>query len=281
MPSFYEFLVKPWMIFTALFSSSAQQTSLSATPGAGAAVSGAFCQFRDVGGGDWMTVCRALGYEMPAFIFAASIGLLLFAIFAKFQLWRESRVLAAGLGEIEHALEKHCKGESIHRAELQETREMLKKSVVVGTWSEFCDLLVGETAREPLSSPEPLSALFSKERLFSHHLNQGLYAIVPATLTGLGLLMTFIAILDGLSHVSVGANMDVKGIAGLINGLSGKFFSSIVAILGAVGFTLAERILLRNAERTHARILRFLQQRVPARSASQLLLDIKHALKKG
>jgi hypothetical protein len=58
-----------------------------------------------------------------------------------------------------------------------------------------------------------------------------MFGAVPGLLTGAGLTLTFVAILVALKSVSYNeghANEPISGIANLINGLSGKFLSSIV-----------------------------------------------------
>jgi hypothetical protein len=82
------------------------------------------------------------------------------------------------------------------------------------------------------------------ESLIKSHFNFGKYAAFPGILTGLGLMMTFLAILLALMGVSYNKSNPlepVHGIDVLINGLSGKFLSSIVALALSVWFTLAER----------------------------------------
>jgi hypothetical protein len=110
--------------------------------------------------------------------------------------------------------------------------------------------------------------------LIDENLAGSFFALVPGTLTGLGLLMTFVAILDGLSHVTVTAEMDVQGISGLINGLSGKFFSSIVAVFCAVTFVLAERALLFGPEKLYREMARALNNRLKLRTAEQMLAEL-------
>ncbi|MEQ1399746.1 hypothetical protein, partial [Salmonella enterica] len=82
---------------------------------------------------------------------------------------------------------------------------------------------------DEILSTQSIDHALARNSLVEEHVSTALFKSIPGILTGLGLLMTFVAILDGLSHVSVAANMDVTGIGGLINGLSGKFVSSIVA----------------------------------------------------
>lgn len=56
----------------------------------------------------------------------------------------------------------------------------------------------------------------------------------PAIITSAGLCCTFIAILLGLGSVQVADDGNIQGITGLINNLSGKFSTSIVALILAI-----------------------------------------------
>ena len=70
------------------------------------------------------------------------------------------------------------------------------------------------------------------------------YRSLPGLLTGMGLTLTFMAILGGLSgvHYDRGNTTEpITGIDVLINGLSGKFLSSIVALLLSIAFTLLSK----------------------------------------
>lgn len=59
--------------------------------------------------------------------------------------------------------------------------------------------------------------------------------------TGFGLLITFVAILVALRDVNIDKNNDVQGLPNLIGGLSGKFVSSIAALLAATVHALIEK----------------------------------------
>ena len=72
----------------------------------------------------------------------------------------------------------------------------------------------------------------------------GWTAQVPGLITGLGLLLTFVALATGLSRLHAdGAG--ITGIAGLVNGLAGKFLTSIVGLVCANVFLLLERPTVR------------------------------------
>ncbi len=104
------------------------------------------------------------------------------------------------------------------------------------------------------------------------------YRSLPGLLTGMGLTLTFMAILGGLSgvHYDRGNTTEpITGIDVLINGLSGKFLSSIVALLLSIAFTLFEQSCTRKLKNAHADLLRSLSNRIPRISAARILLDIR------
>lgn len=257
MPSLLELLLQPWKLFSpTTFSTASIATQL--TPASG-------CYTKDLGDGDLQNLCRILGYEMPGFIFFAAIVILVLFATAVFSLTRESVALQAALKDLESHLKHVAEDESaLSEAQANELGERMRTSPLhESIWLDLRDQWTeSPKSGSTISSQVPMSEAFSFERVSARALHEALYGLVPGILTGLGLLMTFVAILDGLSHVSVTREMDVKGIAGLINGLSGKFFSSVVAVFCAVSFSLVERMLLRSSERTHRNILRFLQHRV-------------------
>lgn len=91
---------------------------------------------------------------------------------------------------------------------------------------------------------------FSFESLCAAHLNVRFYRQLPAFMTGMGLMFTFLAILIGLSKLHANGS-EIDGIQGLINGLSGKFVTSIVGLACANAFTLLEHALWHRLDNRH------------------------------
>ena len=105
------------------------------------------------------------------------------------------------------------------------------------------------------------------------------YQTVPSILTALGLLATFIAILvalAGLTYDAQDPTHPITGIDKLINGLSGKFLSSIVALLLSVTFIFFEKkICERQISRSYDRVIRRCKELLPFISQTRILLDIQ------
>jgi hypothetical protein len=97
-------------------------------------------------------------------------------------------------------------------------------------------------------------------------------------LTGAGLTLTFVAILFALYgvHYDKANTVDpITGIDTLINGLSGKFVSSIVALLLSIAFTLYEKSRVRGLRNRYERMIAVVTNAIPYLSQSRVLLDIQ------
>jgi hypothetical protein len=124
---------------------------------------------------------------------------------------------------------------------------------------------------------EPLREVLPMETLVGDGYNSGFWKAVPGLLTGTGLALTFTAILLALSDVRYDkANTvnPISGIDALINGLSGKFLSSIVALVLSIAFTFVERGCSRSLRNAYENTLRKLSGVVPHLTLSRILLDI-------
>jgi Mg2+ and Co2+ transporter CorA len=88
---------------------------------------------------------------------------------------------------------------------------------------------------------------------------------------------TFIAILWALFGVRYDGSSTVQpvtGMEGLINGLSGKFLTSILALLLSIGFTMFEKRVVRGLRRGYEGLLSAISDAIPYLSTSRILLDI-------
>ena len=117
-------------------------------------------------------------------------------------------------------------------------------------------------------SQRSASDFFSFESLCAAHLNVRFYRQLPAFLTGMGLMFTFLAILIGLSKLHANGS-EIDGIQGLINGLSGKFVTSIVGLACANAFTLLEHSLWHRLDNRHRECVSLLDEMFPQKAAEQ------------
>ncbi len=285
MPNFFDYLLAPWKLFGLLGSMIASRPS-----GVPAPAGGGMCGYEDVGG-QVLNVCHVLGYSMPAFVFWASTLILLLFCVASAMLVRQSLAVARGLGRAAAALERVPRpgahgdqNQNLNAVTLALVRKALaNERLTAVAWLRFEDSLLESgdaTQGGGFYATEPVETAFSRALLIDQNVHGSLFASIPGILTGVGLLMTFVAILDGLSHVSVAANMDVQGIGGLINGLSGKFVSSIVAVTCAVSFVFIERIASAQPDRAYRLLVARLAPLFRRRTTEHLLLRIQEQLEK-
>lgn len=128
---------------------------------------------------------------------------------------------------------------------------------------------------EPTVSAQKSAAeFFSFETCMAEYINVGFYRQLPSFLTGMGLLFTFLAILIGLSKLHA-TGSQILGISGLINGLSGKFVTSIAGLACANGFSLLETSVWHRLGTQYRRCLSLLDDIFPQRIVDQ------HALSAG
>lgn len=274
MPNLFDYLLAPWKILSLLFSSPPPTA-----PGAPQAIRTGLCSIQDVGG-QMLNVCHFAGYEMPSFIFWASFLILMAFAAASgsliFQCQRLSRVLAKVTKQLEKV---RAEARVMTGKELASIRTVMQKEKLLApVWLNFEDTLLVSGQGEEIYGTESPDRIFSKQAIVEENVHHALFSAIPGILTGVGLLMTFVAILDGLSHVSVTANMDVQGIGGLINGLSGKFVSSIVAVTCAVSFVFVERYAYSAPDSAYRKLVHQLSARFKRKTTEQLLFHIQTQL---
>lgn len=111
---------------------------------------------------------------------------------------------------------------------------------------------------------------FFTQDVLAARLNLPFYHQLPSLITGIGLLFTFLAILIGLSKLHADGS-EIVGIQGLINGLAGKFLTSIVGLICANLFVLIEKSLFHRFTLTQQRFLTLLDELFPRKTMEQML----------
>ncbi|MCC6141513.1 MAG: hypothetical protein IT389_12960 [Nitrospira sp.] len=141
-------------------------------------------------------------------------------------------------------------------------------------WTQYRKTLVTEQVAwyiEPrIFSSRSAQELFSLETIFRGKLNLAWYQQVPSLMTGIGLLLTFIALLIGLSKLHADGH-GIAGIQGLINGLAGKFLTSIVGLVCATAFTLIEKPLMFRVFSAHQQCTHLIDDLFPRKTLEQIL----------
>jgi hypothetical protein len=117
---------------------------------------------------------------------------------------------------------------------------------------------------------------FFTQDVLAARLNLPFYHQLPSLITGLGLLFTFLAILIGLSKLHADGSQ-IVGIQGLINGLAGKFLTSIIGLICANLFVLIEKSLFHRFTIIQQRFLTILDELFPRKTMEQMLENFNPA----
>lgn len=148
--------------------------------------------------------------------------------------------------------------------------------LVAPIWMKYRRTLLLDNSRwyetPRVHATQPAGELFTAEALFGQF-NLPFYRSFPAMLTGAGLLLTFVAFFIGLSKIQI-LGTTVSGLPGLINGLSGKFVTSIVGLFCASIFLVLEKILLHRLLSTYHAMADRLDQIFPHKTATDLLFEM-------
>ncbi len=140
-------------------------------------------------------------------------------------------------------------------------------------WLHFRKTFVVERTAwfiEPKVFATRTAAEFFPRDLLNSRLNLAFYHQFPSLITGGGLLLTFLAILIGLSKLHADGS-HIVGIQGLINGLAGKFLTSIVGLLCANLFVLLEKSAMHGLATTLQQFATMVDELFPRKTMEQML----------
>jgi hypothetical protein len=167
--------------------------------------------------------------------------------------------------------------EEIDEERLRKLTEIFEQQPLLASiWAKYRRSLVLDGSRwyetPRVHATQGAADVFTQDALFGH-MNISFYRSFPAMLTGVGLLLTFLAFFVGLSKIQV-SGTTISGLPGLINGLSGKFVTSIVGLFCASIFAAAEKMLLHRLLTTYQVVVDRLGQVFPHRTATELLFEM-------
>jgi len=193
--------------------------------------------------------------SIPVPILAACAGLvLLFAVFLARMLSEGLRTHSA-LRRLERVFRSpgeenaESRGHGMSQVALAQLRERCSglPAPMHGWWRRIEDNLLSYTGADGQQgwflAAIPREIL-PEESVSERHYHASFHEAVPGILTGLGLSCTFIAILvalTGLRVTEVNDTETVVGIKTLIEGLAGKFLTSIIGLLLSMVFLIVER----------------------------------------
>jgi len=152
--------------------------------------------------------------------------------------------------------------------------EMNKEPLFRGLWAQYRMTLILERVPwflEPrLFSTRGAEEVLTQEALMANRVNLPFYSQFPSLVTGMGLLLTFLALFVGLGKLHAEGS-EIVGIQGLINGLAGKFLTSIVGLMVANLFTFIEKPMVSRLMQAHHTFLGLIDQLFPRKTMEQML----------
>jgi hypothetical protein len=228
---------------------------------------------------------NVFGLTAPWFAWVAAVvllvGPLIALIYLWLRVWVESRRLKEAARRIDQLRSRvpfdPRKGLTV--AGLNQLAEVFPKtSTMHRAWNNFAGDVVGRrqgSGEEQYWASGTAESAFSEAELYGSRINLGFFASLPGIVTGTGLLFTFLAILVALLDVKITATQQITGLDLLIQGLSGKFVSSIAALISATTLLFFERLLIHRLERARLDLIGSLNAFVPKLTSARLLADIQ------
>ena len=148
-------------------------------------------------------------------------------------------------------------------------------------WKEFTETVLPVTNSQgetKIFNTQQTELFINNETVIYPHIHVSWFNSIPGVLTGLGLLGTFVSLLIGLAHIHVMPDGQVQGIQGLINGLSGKFWSSIFGLLFSICFLVAEKHLIGNIQTKCLRLQHKLNTIFARNFSENILLKVSKSM---
>jgi hypothetical protein len=195
-----------------------------------------------------------------------------------------ARELAAGKALLEE-IPPASKMERTHGRALEDIEKLREKCASLPPRSAAWWTPVDE-AIERYESPDqrvgyflvsPAPELISPDDVVDQYYAGSRWQVIPSLLTSLGLLGTFVALLWGLKDLTVDPRTNVvQHVSELIAQLSGKFVTSVVALLLSVIFMCLDTFVCQRPLARAARaVLRSVEGVLPHLSPSRILLDMQ------
>ncbi|OPY77528.1 MAG: Chromosome partition protein Smc [Syntrophorhabdus sp. PtaU1.Bin153] len=220
------------------------------------------------------------GLGAPVFSWLVSAGLIVYSVWVFLRQLRESRIRQRALSIADRRLTLLRKGCSaiqdrrtglsgLFLAEIDKVFNDLPS--LRAEWQVILSSVISRADRngdERFWITDDIGSVFDESAAPS---NQG-YRNASAIITGAGLLATFLAILVALLDVRL-ANNRIQGLDLLIQGLSGKFLSSVVAVACATALVFFEKGLFHPARVSSLALGATLRSLLPRLTPSQILLD--------
>jgi hypothetical protein len=237
------------------------------------------------------------GLDAPKFAWLAAAGLLVVPLCVLLYLFREVHGQFTILSDAADRIDRlHSRMSArLNGGAENAPRSSFKNGLTAGAYSALADILgnaptlshawssyaatlvvrsVG-TGEEQFWASESAAATFTDGAIWERRVNRAFYNSIPGVVTSTGLLFTFLAILVALIDVRIDAQTNqIQGLPLLIEGLSGKFVSSIAALFSATIFLLAEKPLVHRLSRSRLRLVASIDALLPRLSATHVMAEI-------
>ena len=217
-----------------------------------------------------------LPIEAPLFLWLGSYSLLTSLVYVVSRYWRKASALSKGF-KTRGAQVLHIQKDKRHidGFGLDELRELMESDPNMrDSWWEFQETILHFQDNKVFNTRQA-EEFFKEDNLIATKINSRFYSAYPGLLTSVGLLLTFSAILVGLSHIHPDAQGRLSGVEDLVYSLSGKFVSSIVALLCAAVFTWFDKSTSKNLHTAYQRFVSSLNKRLARMPAERLLQVIQ------
>ncbi|HEY3197007.1 MAG TPA: hypothetical protein VGJ57_03245 [Nitrospirales bacterium] len=229
----------------------------------------------------WFLMDVTLGDQvhLPLLSLIGAIGLLVVSVIVSWRLASQVTMIERALRRADEEVENLTLNGAgqIDEDRLGKLAEIFEQSPLFArTWAKYRrSLLLDGSAwydSPRIYGTQPAGAVFTEEALFSR-LNLPFYRSFAAMLTGAGLLLTFLAFFIGLSKIQF-LGGTISGLPGLINGLSGKFVTSIVGLACASVFVIFEKGLFHRLILTYHGLVDRVDQVFPYRGSTEWLFEM-------
>ena len=189
------------------------------------------------------------GLDAPIFLWIAAAGLVIFSCYWLLRLWlvirRECRLHSQVRSNLESIRTRYPRkaSDGLSAPAYDAIVRLFEKTPALRhPWDAYNALILSRrssSSEDQFWATESADHAFSEAVVIDTRLNRRFFQAVPGIVTGVGLMFTFLAILVALLDVRFIGN-EVKGVDLLISGLSGKFVSSIAALVAATMYLLLD-----------------------------------------
>ena len=238
------------------------------------------------------------GLDAPKFAWLAAVGLLTVPLGMLLYLFREVRRQSTILCDAANRIDRLRSRTSANSKTSagNSPRNGLKNGLTASAYAALADILGSSptlsyawsgyaativvrpnaAGEEQFWGSESAGTAFTDPAVWEGRVNRAFYNSLPGVVTSTGLLFTFLAILVALVDVRIDTQTNqIKGLPLLIEGLSGKFVSSIAALLAATIFLLVEKPLLHRLSNGRMRLVSSIDALVPRLSSTRVLAEMQ------